>query len=213
MYDLYLFDFDYTLVNSEKGIIDCFRKTIDQLGYCQPSDEQIKNTIGMSLNDTVPLFTGNSDKKHIELFTETFLKYAETFMTPGTEFFPAALPVLTAIKNEKKKVAIISSKRSSRIAEKFSLENATSLVDIIIGCLEVTHPKPSPEGINLVLAQLGISRERALYIGDTIIDAKAAAAAGVSFAAVTTGTTSAETFTNYPHCKIMASLTELLPIS
>ena len=29
MYRLYLFDFDYTLVNSEQGILGCFHRTID----------------------------------------------------------------------------------------------------------------------------------------------------------------------------------------
>ena len=28
-YSLYLFDFDYTLVNSEEGILKCFRLTLD----------------------------------------------------------------------------------------------------------------------------------------------------------------------------------------
>ena len=40
-YRLYLFDFDYTLVNSEPAIVKCFHITLQKLGYTDVPDERI----------------------------------------------------------------------------------------------------------------------------------------------------------------------------
>lgn len=210
MYDAYIFDFDYTLANSEQGIINCFRNTIKKLGYKQPTDNQIKHTIGMSLHTAVPALLNENNPAEIEKFFQTFLSFADIYMTPGTIFFPESLPVLTQLKEQGKKIAIVSSKRRTRIMEKFTIDGAAHLVDLIIGCLEVKETKPSPEGLLLAAKTLGVAKDRILYIGDNTIDAAAAQNAGIAFAAVTTGTTTAEEFSAYPNIKIMQNLSELL---
>ena len=68
---------------------------------------------------------------------------------------------------------------------------------------------PDPEGIRKIKDQFGISLEEILYVGDSLVDAKAAQSAGVDFAAVLTGTTDAKEFQNYPHCRILERVSEL----
>ena len=46
-YKYYFFDFDYTLANSEKGIVVCFQKTVEKLNIPQKGEDEIKKTIGM----------------------------------------------------------------------------------------------------------------------------------------------------------------------
>ena len=41
-YPVYLFDFDYTLANSEKGILICFHRTMEKHGYAPVSDDIIR---------------------------------------------------------------------------------------------------------------------------------------------------------------------------
>ena len=41
-YTTYLFDFDYTLANSSKGIVLCFQHVLQRNGYIAVSDEAIK---------------------------------------------------------------------------------------------------------------------------------------------------------------------------
>lgn len=52
-YRLYLFDFDYTLVNSEPAIVKCFHITLQKLGYPDVPDERIKKTIGLPMVEAV----------------------------------------------------------------------------------------------------------------------------------------------------------------
>lgn len=62
------------------------------------------------------------------------------------------------------------------------------------------------------MKRLNAVPEQTLYFGDNIIDAKAAQAAGVDFVGVTTGMTAKEDFYQYPYKKIVARLSDILPL-
>ena len=71
------------------------------------------------------------------------------------------------------------------------------LIDIIVGAEDVKASKPNPEGLLWTLERLGLKKEEVLYVGDSYVDAKTAENANVGFAAVLTGTTTREEFSNY----------------
>ena len=210
MYSLYLFDFDYTLVNSEQGIIGGFQRTLAKYHLPPVEDDAIRRTIGLPIEDAAALVTGYQDAADIRRFLDDYRRDADVHMTPNTHFFPDALPTLRALRARGAQIAIISTKTRSRIEEKLVADQCTDLFDRIIGCEDVTEMKPSPEGIEKALALFGAKKEAVLYTGDSLVDASAAKNAGVAFAAVTTGTTPAEAFENQPHVRIMKQLSELL---
>ena len=55
-YTTYLFDFDYTLADSSRGIVICFRNVLERHGHTGISDEAIKRTIGKTLEDSFSVF-------------------------------------------------------------------------------------------------------------------------------------------------------------
>ena len=85
-------------------------------------------------------------------------------------------------------------------------------MDIIVGGEDVKAAKPSPEGLLLAIKRLHVSKAETLYIGDSTVDAETAQAAGVDFAGVTHGVTTAKELEKYPHQKIMNTLEELLAV-
>lgn len=56
-YTTYLFDFDYTLADSSKGIVLCFRHVLNLHGYTGITDEEIKRTIGKTLEESFSILT------------------------------------------------------------------------------------------------------------------------------------------------------------
>jgi phosphoglycolate phosphatase len=60
-YTTYLFDFDYTLADSSKGIVECFHIVLDRNNWPDVSDDAIKRTIGMTLEDSFAQLTGVND--------------------------------------------------------------------------------------------------------------------------------------------------------
>ena len=62
-YTTYLFDFDYTLADSSRGIVICFRNVLERHGHTGISDEAIKRTIGKTLEDSFSILSGIKIKK------------------------------------------------------------------------------------------------------------------------------------------------------
>ena len=209
-YRCYLFDFDYTLANSERGITTCFHRTLAELGCPDVPDETLRRTIGMEIEDAIRLVTGEDDAAHTARFLEIYRREADDHMTVNTLFYPNTVEVLRTLRRRGARTGIISSKTRSRILEKFRRDGAEDAIDLIVGIEDVARPKPDPEGIEKALDILGTTPNETLYIGDSLFDAEAAQNAAVDFAGVTTGTTTAEELARYPHVLIMDDLGELL---
>jgi phosphoglycolate phosphatase len=209
MYSLYLFDFDYTLALSERGIMICFRHVLEKYGFPPKTDEEIKYTIGYTLIDGFKMLTGVDDSDRLEEFRREYVKKADTAMTANTVLYPQTLPTISHLRDMGGKIGIISTKYAYRIRETLDKYSCGDMFDIIIGGGDVANAKPSPEGILAAVKAMGVDKSAVLYCGDSYIDAQAAENAGVDFAAVTTGTTDASEFEKYPHVKIMADLSEL----
>lgn len=208
-YKYYFFDFDYTLVNSENGIVGCFLKTMEELSYPLKPWDEIKNTIGMPMMDAITLLTGLRDEERKMEFLRTYKKHAAYFMTPNTHFFPETLPTLKKLKESGCTVAIISTKTRHRIAEKFQQDHCIELIDFIIGSEDTATSKPNPEGIFMAIEKAGAEKSQTVYIGDSVYDAGAAQNAGIDFVGVLTGNTPKEDFKNYPAKQLINNLSQL----
>ena len=209
-YTTYLFDFDYTLANSSAGIVLCFQHVLQRHGYTGVSDEAIKRTIGKTLEDSFSILTGVTDLVTLQAYRSEYVKEADVYMTANTVLYPETHSTLKVLKEAGAKTGIISTKFRYRIRELLDKKQLTDLFDIIVGGEDVKVPKPSPEGLLFAIGHLGVSKEETLYIGDSVVDAETALAAGVDFAGVTHGVTTADELARYPHRKVMRSLEELI---
>ncbi|MEG0519164.1 MAG: HAD-IA family hydrolase [Bacteroidales bacterium] len=209
-YTTYLFDFDYTLADSSRGIIICFRTVLARHGYMDVTDEQIKRTIGKTLQESFSILSGVTDAQLLEEFKKEYVKEADQQMTVNTVLFPEVKSVLEALKNSGARIGIISTKYRYRIKELLDMHFPDNFMDIMIGGEDVTEAKPSPEGLLLAIKRLNVGKEEVLYIGDSIVDAQTAQAAGVDFVGITHGVTTAAELDKYPHRKIISELDELL---
>ena len=209
-YTTYLFDFDYTLADSSRGITLCFRHVLERNGYAGVTDEAIRRTIGKTLEESFSILTGVTDPDRLAAFKAEYRREADVYMTPNTRLFPETLRVLRTLKERGAKVGIISTKYRFRIHDTMDQHLPADFLDIVVGGEDVSRAKPDPEGLLYAIRQLGVKKKRVLYIGDSTVDAETAQAAGVDFAGVTHGVTTADELAAYPHRHIMDSLTELL---
>ena len=210
MYTAYLFDFDYTLADSSRGIVMCFRHVLERNGYTDVTDDAIRRTIGKTLEESFSLLTGVTDPDRLADFRQQYRHEADVHMTPNTHLFPETLHVLRTLKERGAKVGIISTKYRFRIHETLDQYLPADFLDIVVGGEDVTHAKPDPEGLLQAIQRLGVKKSKVLYIGDSTVDAETARAAGVDFAGVTHGVTTADELRRYPHRFILPSLTGLL---
>lgn len=211
-YSAVLFDFDYTLADSSRGIVICFQQVLHRNGYTQVSDEEIKRTIGKTLEDSFSLLTGVSDQEQLINWRKQYGKEADKYMSENTLLFPDTLEVLNKLKQRNVRIGIISTKYRFRILELLGRYFPEEWLDVIIGGEDVTLHKPDPEGLNKAIGFLHLEPIQILYVGDSVIDAETAASAGVDFVGITTGMTTRNELEYFPHVKIISCLSELLII-
>lgn len=209
-YKAYLFDFDYTLADSSRGIVMCFRNVLAMHGHDGISDESIKRTIGKTLEESFTILTGIDNKETLTAYRKEYVAQADKLMTANTVLFPETLDVLSRLKEKGAKIGIISTKYRYRIMELLGKKVPEGFLDIIIGGEDVKTPKPSPEGLTFAISHLGLEATDVLYCGDSTVDAETARNAGVDFAGVLHGMTTRKELEEYPNVEITDTLNEIL---
>lgn len=140
-YTTYLFDFDYTLADSSRGIVTCFRNVLNRHGYTRPTDNDIKRTIGKTLEESFSILSGVTDTRQLAEFKKEYIKEADTHMTVNTVLFLETKSVLAALKDSGARIGIISTKFRYRIKELLDQHFPEDFLDIIVGGEDVQTPK------------------------------------------------------------------------
>jgi phosphoglycolate phosphatase len=208
-YDAVLFDFDYTLADSSPGVIDCVNRALRRLGFPEAEEDAIRRTIGLSLEETLVRLLGDAAPARTAEFRRFFSERADQVMVDSTEIFASVPRLLPRLRAAGLHLGVVSTKFRPRLEAILRRDGLLAQIDVIVGSDEVERPKPDPEGLERALHRLRLGPERALYVGDSVVDAETAARAGVRFAAVLTGMTERGEFAPYAVEGIFADVHEL----
>ena len=209
-YKLYLFDFDYTLADSEAAIVSCYKFVFDKHGFVIPPDDDIKRTIGYTLVQGFEMLLDEHDPDVLESYRVEYVERANEIMAKMTKLYPTVPPMLRKLKEKGALIGVISTKFRFRLSITLEEYGVLDLFSVIIGGEDVSVAKPDPQGVLEAIRRLGVEKSEVLYIGDSIVDAQTAQNAGVDFAPVTTGMTTKENFAPYRCVKVMSDLSELV---
>ena len=144
-YKTYLFDFDYTLADSSRGIVTCFRNVLNRHQYTNVTDEAIKRTIGKTLEESFSILTGVTDWEQLTVFRQEYRLEADVHMNVNTRLFPDTLSTLKELKEQGARIGIISTKYRFRILSFLDEYLPENFLDIVVGGENVQTAKPSPE--------------------------------------------------------------------
>ncbi|HOQ36105.1 MAG TPA: HAD-IA family hydrolase [Acetivibrio sp.] len=208
-YKAVLFDFDYTLADSSKAVVECISYSLQKMGYPASTPESICRTIGLTLADAFRELTKDASVSNADIFRSYFKERADVVMTKNTRVFDTVGSVLDRLKKMGLKTGIVSTKFRYRIEDILKRDGLLHYFDIIIGGEDVSAHKPDPEGVIKALTELGIARDNVIFIGDSVVDARTAQNADVDFAAVLTGTTERDKFLEFDARAVLKDLSEL----
>lgn len=163
---LYIFDWDGTLCDSLGKIVYCTQQAARSLGMACPSEEAVKNIIGLSLPRAIEtVFPGVSDadlKRLLKRYSEIFVAEQERTM----DFFPGAMETLQHLHDAGHTLTLATGKSRrglDRILQEMELE------DFFHGsrCADETESKPGPRMLRELLEEFATPAAEAVMIGDT----------------------------------------------
>jgi len=201
-----LFDFDYTLADSSRGVVECINYALEDLGLPAVSAERARRTIGLSLPDTFLTLMGQEHSALSDKFVHLFIGQV---MADRTFLFEPVPQTINTLQKTGLKLGIVSTKYRYRIETILKREGLSDSFDIIIGGEDVAQHKPDPTGLQTALGRLDCTPAEAFYIGDSLTDAKTAQRANVCFIAVLSGATPRDAFNGYPVYKFLEDVSEL----
>lgn len=184
-FELLVFDWDGTLMDSTAVIVASLQEACRDLGLPVPSGERAHHIIGLGLHDAMAHVLPGVDPG---IYPRVVERYGHHFRLrdPETPLFPGVREALRAF-NENRYLLAIATGKSRRGLDR-ALDK-TGLRDVFHAtrCGEESTSKPHPGMLNDLINMLGAAPAKTLMIGDTTHDLQMAINAGVASVAAAYG--------------------------
>lgn len=186
-YDLVIFDLDGTILNTLDDLSDACNAALRQNGYPTHPRDKVRTFIGSGVANLMrrALPEGASDEVHAKVLQD-FKAYYALHSQDKTAPYPGVIEMLRALRGAGVHVAVNSNKFDEAVG-KLCQKYFGELVEFAAGELTGVPRKPAPDGANRILQHFGVSRERAVYVGDSGVDLQTARNAGMDGAWVSWG--------------------------
>ena len=184
-FDLIVFDWDGTLMDSTATIVRCIQSAARDLGLAVPSDASAAHVIGLGLSEAMQTVMPDIAPA---LYPRMVERYRYHFLTKDHELvlFNGVREMLADLAQEGYFLAVATGK--SRVGLNRAL-NATGLLSVFDAtrCADETFSKPHPAMLHELTRELGQDLRRTVMIGDTTHDLMMANNAGAQCVAVEFG--------------------------
>ncbi len=185
-FELIVFDWDGTLMDSEEKIVRCFSAAATDVGLHDPGRDAVRNIIGLGLPEAMQaLYPGLAATKQdqlVERYREHFLHRDRTAMP----LFPGVAEGLAALVGQGYLLAVATGK-ARRGLDRVLEQTNTARYFTVTRCVDEACSKPHPRMLADILARTGVAADDAIMVGDTVYDMQMAASAGVAALAVSYG--------------------------
>lgn len=184
-YQLVVFDWDGTLLDSAGAIVRAIQAACRDLDLPAPDDAQARHVIGLGLADALHQAVPSLVPERYPAMVE---RYRHHYLAGDHELalFAGVGEVVAALRDAGHLLAIATGK--SRIGLDRALgHSGLGALFHASRCADECFSKPHPQMLEELMAELGMDPGQTLMIGDTSHDLQMAANAGVDGLAVTYG--------------------------
>ncbi len=206
-YDLVVFDWDGTIMDSTGLIAECIQLAARDLQLPVPDLEQAKAIIGLGLNDSTSRLFPQLDGAGKTQFAMTYRKH----YVPRDHEAPLYVGIRDLLSNltaPERFLAVATGKPRAGLERAFSHTGLKPMFQYS-RCADEGFPKPHPDMLLKLMDFTGVSAERTLMIGDTTHDMELAHNAGTDAIAVTYGAHSRHSFAGMPTLAIFDRVDDL----
>ena len=206
-YDLIVFDWDGTIMDSTGLIAECIQLAARDQGLLMPSTEDAKAIIGLGVYESTQRLFPELDNGAQTAFA---VAYRRHFVARDHEapLYAGIREVLAAIDHPAQFLAVATGKSRVGLERAFAHTGLKSTFHFS-RCADEGLPKPHPDMLLKLMDFAAVPPQRTLMIGDTIHDLDLAKNANVAALAVTYGAHPADLLATRPSLAMVDTVSEL----
>lgn len=177
-FDLIVFDWDGTLMDSTATIVTCIQAAARDLGLPVPDSKRASYVIGLGLQDAMEAVLPGLEPKY---YTHMVERYRYHYLTKdnGLTLFPGVREMLADLDQAGYFLAVETGKSRVGLNRALDAANLLSVFDAT-RCADETFSKPHPAMLQELTRELGQDIRRTVMIGDTTHDLQMAVNAGAA---------------------------------
>ena len=168
-YQVVIFDWDGTLVDSTARIVDSMQMAARTVGMSDISDFAIQQIIGLGLPEALRQLWPAINDAELEDMRVYYPANFSNHSTVAVDFFANTHALLVQLKQLGYQLAVATGKTRRGLDEMLD-RMAVKDAFAITRCADETTSKPDPHMLNEILDQLELRPEQALMVGDTSFD-------------------------------------------
>ncbi|WP_409420036.1 HAD-IA family hydrolase [Pseudaeromonas sp. ZJS20] len=178
-FELVIFDWDGTLMNSVGRIVSSMQSAARQVARPVPAAEAVRNIVGLSLQEALPRLFGPLDEPAYQQLLQAYRQqYIHDDPTP-TPLFAGVSQTLQQLAARGHLLAVATGKARAGLDRVLAETGFSQLFHASRGADEA-RSKPDPMMLEQLLAQLNVPLEQAVMVGDSCYDMEMAANLGMA---------------------------------
>lgn len=186
-YDTVIFDLDGTLLNTLEDLADAVNFVMRKNHYPQRTIEEVRRFVGNGIRRLMELAVPeNISETEFEQVFEEFKNYYTEHCQIKTCAYDGVMPLLKHLDENGYAMAIVSNKNHAAVCELNDIY-FKDYIEVAIGQKDGIRKKPAPDTVVQALKELGKTKERAVYVGDSEVDFATAKNSGMDCVLVTWG--------------------------
>lgn len=186
-YKAVVFDLDGTLLNTLEDLCDSVNYGLEKCGMPKRTLEEIRHFVGNGVEKLIERAipekaTKDEERRVLASFKEHYARHCND----KTDLYPGIRELLAELKNRGYLMAVVSNKLQSGVDALKEIYFKNDL-EIAVGGRDHMPKKPEPDMVYEALRQLGVTKEDAIFIGDSEVDIATAKNAGMACITVAWG--------------------------
>jgi phosphoglycolate phosphatase len=187
MYKLIILDFDGTIGDTNKIIIDTMQSTLRELQLPMCSREECRKTIGLPLREGFRTMMPLTDEQNEDCFNTYNRIFRENKKTVKVKMFPGVKEAIKQWHDTGIIITLASSRGNASLTSFVEQMGLSKYISLILGAEDVEIAKPDPYPVLKTLRHFGIAPENTLVVGDMSFDILMGKRAGCHTCAVSYG--------------------------
>ena len=186
-YEAIIFDLDGTLTDTLQDLKNSVNFALRYFGFPERTADEVRSFVGNGVRRLIYLSVPeNTSEDNAEECLGVFKEHYKNNSLVETKPYGGIIPMLRELKSRGVKTAVVTNKMHEAAEDIVSIF-FDGLIDFTVGQIDGVAQKPQPDGIIYVLQKLGVSKDKAVYVGDSEVDCFTAKNAGIPCIGVTWG--------------------------